>query len=54
MSKNIYTIPIDLNDTKVYSVLRMLSFICTQSPYPPFLYYVNCCHFLIYVYNIIV
>jgi hypothetical protein len=26
---------IDLNDTKLYSVLRMLSFICTQSPYPP-------------------
>jgi hypothetical protein len=26
---------IDLNDTKLYPVLRMLSFICTQSPYPP-------------------
>ena len=36
MSKNIYTILIDLNDTKLYPVLRMLSFICTQSPYPPF------------------
>ena len=35
MSKNIYTILIDLNDTKLYLVLRMLSFICTQSPYPP-------------------
>ena len=69
MSKNIYTIPIDLNDTKLYSVLGMLSSICTQSPYPPFfpitsvyqiyscmhlLYYVTWCHFLIYVYNIIV
>ena len=69
MSKNIYTILIDLNDTKLYPVLGMLSFICTQSPYPPFfpitsvyqiyscihlLYYVTCCHFLIYVYNIIV
>ena len=66
MSKNIYPILIDLNDTKLYPVLRMLSFICTQSPYPPFfpissvyqihscihlLYYVTCCHFLIYVYN---
>jgi hypothetical protein len=32
---NIYTILIDLNDTKLYPVLRMLSFICAQSPYPP-------------------
>ena len=32
---NIDTILIDLNDTKLYHVLRMLSFICTQSPYPP-------------------
>ena len=36
MSKNIYTILIDLKDTKLYPVLRMLSFIFTQSPYPPF------------------
>jgi hypothetical protein len=61
MSKDIYTIIIDLNDTKLYPVLRMLSFICTQSPYAPLfpitsvyqiyscihlLYYVTCCHFL--------
>ena len=52
MSKNIYTILIDLNDTKLYPVLRMLSFICTQSPYPPFfsplLMFINYIHVYIY------
>ena len=36
MSKYIYTILIDLNDMKLYSVLKILSSISTQSPYPPF------------------
>ena len=55
MSTNIYTILIDLNDTKLYPVLRMLSFICTQSPYPPFfpitsVYQIySCIHLLYYV-----
>ena len=66
MYKNIYIIPIDLGDVKLYSVLRMISYICTQSPFFPhhfclsnifmytFIIYVTCCHFHIYVYNIIV
>ena len=64
-----YIILIDLGGMKLYSVLRMLSHICTQSPYPffttPSIYqiylcihllytYVMPCHCHIYVYNIIV
>jgi hypothetical protein len=52
MSKNIYTILIDLNDTKLYPVLGMLSFICTQSPYPlfffPLLLFIKYIHVYIY------
>ena len=33
--QNIYTILIDLNDAKLYSVLRMLSFIFYSIPPPP-------------------
>ena len=68
LSKNIYNILIDLNDMKLYSVLRMLSFICIQPLTPlfpnhfclsnifmyTFIIYVTCCHFHIYVYIIIV
>jgi hypothetical protein len=36
MYKNIYILLIDLDDMKLYSVLRMLSYICTQSPFPLF------------------
>ena len=35
MYKNIYILVIDLADMKLYSVLRMLSYICTQSHFPP-------------------
>jgi hypothetical protein len=63
------TLPTTERERLTLVVLRMLSFICsTQSPYPPFfpitsvyqiyscmhsLYYVSCCHFLNYVYNMI-
>ena len=46
-------IPIYLDDIKLYSVPRMLSYICTQSPYPLFpttsVYYIYLCIHLIYM-----
>jgi hypothetical protein len=62
--QKIYIILIDLNDMKLYSVLRMLSFICAQFPPPPpfshyfylsnilmytFIIYVTYCHFILCV-----
>jgi hypothetical protein len=38
VQKYIYIILIDLDDIKLYSVLRMLSYICIQSPFPLFLF----------------
>ena len=54
MYKNIYTILIDLGDMKLYSVLRMISYICTQSSFFPttsvYQIYV-CILFYIYICN---
>jgi len=51
--QNIYIILIDLDDMKLYSVLRMLSYICTQSPYPfffpPLVYQIYLCIHLLYM-----
>ena len=53
MYKNIYIILIDLGGMKLYSVLRMLSYICTQSPYPlfttPSIYQIYLCIHLLYM-----
>ena len=65
MYKHIYIILIDLDDMILYSILRMhLHSIPFPPSFPPLLFikyimysfiiYVTCCHFHIYVYNIIV
>ena len=53
--QNIYTILIDLNDTKLYSVLRMLSFIFYSiplspppQPFSPLLLFIKYIHVYIY------